>query len=136
MIPYFGNRLLTETSPRDVETWMAKLHANNLSTATINCARQTLGAVLKHAVRHEDIFKNPVDVTDRFTRNVDSRTSVKAPWSIHEARQVLVESKGTEFELFGVLAFNLGLRRGEILGLKWSDFDFERGTVSIRRTLK
>ena len=136
VIPYFGNRLLTEISSRDVETWMAKLHANNLSTATINGARQTLGAVLKYAVRQEVIYKNPVDLTDRFTRNVDSRTSVKAPWSIHEARQVLVESKGTEFELFAVLALNLGLRRGEILGLKWSDFDFERGTVSIRRTLK
>lgn len=36
--------------------------------------------------------------------------------------------------LVDVMAATTGLRRGELLGLKWSDIDFERGGVSVQRT--
>ena len=43
--------------------------------------------------------------------------------------------KGTKLELPVLVAAFYGLRRGEVLGLKWDAIDFERGTLTIKRTV-
>lgn len=43
--------------------------------------------------------------------------------------------KGTKLELPVLVAAFYGLRRGEVLGLKWDAIDFERGTISIKRNV-
>jgi integrase len=50
--------------------------------------------------------------------------------------QALSAAQGTEFDLFLNIALTLGLRRGEILGLRWTDIDINAGTISVRQTLK
>jgi integrase len=50
-------------------------------------------------------------------------------------RDKLDAAKGYRLEALYVLAVHTGMRRGELLGLKWSDVDLEGGTVSVRRTL-
>lgn len=44
-------------------------------------------------------------------------------------------SKGTKLELPVLVAAFYGFRRGEVLGLKWDAIDFERGTISVIRTV-
>jgi integrase len=48
---------------------------------------------------------------------------------------LLNEVRGDRLEALYVLAVTTGMRRGELLGLKWSDIDLENATVSVRRTL-
>ena len=48
---------------------------------------------------------------------------------------LLNEARGDRLEALYVLAVTTGMRRGELLGLKWSDIDLENATVSVRRTL-
>ena len=45
--------------------------------------------------------------------------------------KVLKEAKGTDMYIFALLAFSLGLRRGELCGLKWSHIDFESKTIQV-----
>ena len=42
---------------------------------------------------------------------------------------------GDRFETLYVLALTTGLRRGELLGLKWPDLDLERGTLGVNRSM-
>ena len=57
------------------------------------------------------------------------------PLSSEETRMLLNEARGDRLEALYVLAVTTGMRRGEVLGLKWSDIDLEKATVSVRRTL-
>jgi integrase len=57
------------------------------------------------------------------------------PLSAHEARRLLDAARGGRLEALYVLAIHTGMRRGELLGLKWSDVDPDNATVRVRRTL-
>jgi integrase len=57
------------------------------------------------------------------------------PLSSEEARRLLEAARVDRLEALYVLAITTGMRRGELLGLTWSDVDLKNSTVSIRRTL-
>src|SRR5215212_1413543 len=57
------------------------------------------------------------------------------PLSETEARTFLGTARGDRFEPLYVLAITAGLRRGELLGLRWDDADLERGTLRVGRAL-
>jgi integrase len=57
------------------------------------------------------------------------------PLSAEETRKLLEAANGDKLEALYVLAVTTGMRRGELLGLKWSDVDLENSRLSIRRTL-
>lgn len=52
-------------------------------------------------------------------------------YSEQEARQLLEAVKGTKLELVVTLTLAYGLRRSEVLGLRWQDVDFEKQTILI-----
>ncbi len=53
------------------------------------------------------------------------------PLSEVEARTFLEVIRGDRFEALYVLAITTGLRRGELLGLRWDDADLERGKLPV-----
>jgi len=57
------------------------------------------------------------------------------PLDTDEVRRLLEVAHGDRLEALYVLAVTTGMRRGELLGLKWSDVDLENGRLSIRRAL-
>jgi hypothetical protein len=59
-----------------------------------------------------------------------------SPWSADEARRFLFATRWTPLYAAYVLALGLGLRRGEVLGLYWSDVDPEDRTLRVRRQLQ
>jgi integrase len=48
---------------------------------------------------------------------------------------LLAAASGSRFEALYVVAIHTGLRRGELLGLKWTDADLDAGTLTVRRSL-
>jgi len=136
VIPFLGNRQLTDLTTRDVEEMMGNLKLKGLSVKTINGARTVLFGLCKHAVKNGIIKFNPVANCDPYKAKYGDKTQVKEPWSREEAIHALYASRNTKMDLFIHFGVFLGLRRGEILGTKWSDIDFEKGTITISRTLK
>lgn len=62
---------------------------------------------------------------------------VNSTWSIEETKRFLNRTKFENviyYHLF-LLALNTGMRRGEILGLKWKNFDLNEGKISVTETL-
>jgi integrase len=57
------------------------------------------------------------------------------PLSAHEARRLIEAARDDRLEALYVLAIHTGMRRGELLGLKWKDLDPDNFTVRVRRTL-
>ena len=56
--------------------------------------------------------------------------------TIEEAKRLLDVIKDDRLEAFWICALTLGLRRGELLGLRWDDIDFANGLLAVRQTLQ
>ncbi len=86
---------------------------------------------LKYARKKNKIDKNPMDTVD--TPRFDDY--VGDSYSIEEANQMLELAKGTKIEAAVIFAAFYGLRRSEVVGLKWDAIDFTNDTFIIKRTV-
>lgn len=132
--PVFGERKIEDISSQDVANWLMTLRANGHSVTSVNGVRQVMSLILDGAVEHGHIDKNPVSAVRKHKQPFDQLGTVRRSWTAEEAQEALSLAKGTPVELALTLALVLGLRKAEVLGLKWSDFDFEHGTLSIARS--
>jgi integrase len=103
-----------------------------LAPATVRKIHSTLHKALSQAVADGLIPRNAADV----------KAPRPAPDEMHplsepEARTFLETARetGDRFEALYVLAITTGLRRGELLGLRWADADLARGTLRVGRAL-
>jgi integrase len=102
-----------------------------LSASTVQKIHHVLHKALAQAVRWDLIARNPTD-------NVKAPTPTPKemrPLASSEARKLLEAAGGDRLEALYLLAIHTGMRRGELLGLKWADVDLENATVRVRRTL-
>ena len=77
------------------------------------------------------LLQNVADKVDRPKKNDFQPVFLSA-----EEMQKMFESlRGSRLELPVLVAAFYGFRRGEVLGLKWDAIDFERGTISVKRTV-
>jgi integrase len=90
-----------------------------------------LGAALTRAMREELIQRNVA----RLATLPQASLARNRPWSADEARRFLTAARPDPLYPAFVLLLVYGLRRGEVLGLSWSDVDFEASTLRIRQQL-
>ena len=136
ILPTFGHRPLNSITTADVSGWLTNLKDEGKANYTINASRQVLDAVMRDAVKNGYLAKNPVANTPKFRANRRTTVRVQKPWTKDEAQQVLDAIIDKPIELFVTLAVYLGLRKSEILGLKWSDFDIPAGVFTICRSVR
>lgn len=118
-----------------------KLEAG-LAPATIQNGLSIVRRVLNLAVRDDLIAKNPASGIGKLTQRVDRRVASEVrsinAWSRDEVETLLSLAAEYEPQFEPLLRFlmSTGARRGEALGLRWDDIDFERRRITIRRALK
>jgi integrase len=134
--PYLGGVKVTELTAKDIERWMQLMKAKGKKVSTVNGARRVLFGIMKYAERAGVIHRNPVALTDAFSKDPHEVSQVQDPWTMQEARLAMKAARYGEFDLAVILGLNLGLRRGELLGLSWDDIDLEKGIIAINGTLK
>lgn len=96
-----------------------------------NTCRAYLNIAFKDAVIEGYIPRNPIPDTKAYKRKAPKVTI----YSKDKLKIFLKAASKDEWYLEYLLGVFCGLRKGEILGLKFSDFDFEQHTVSIKRQL-
>ena len=136
--PHLGSKQISKVTAADVQTLYRKLQQEGsvdggaLSPATVRRIHGVLHQALNVAVDRHLIVKNPTD-------------DVTLPKKVTAAKTILNDKQLERFmeaikadehwHDFFYLEITTGLRRGEICGLMWTDFDAEKGTLTVRRTL-
>lgn len=130
--PYFRkkNLSLRELEARHLQSFYSE-RLKVVKSNTVIHYHAIIHSALKYAVKTDMIVQNVADKVDRPKKNDFQPVFLSA-----DEMQAMFEAiKGTKFELPVLVAAFYGLRRGEVLGLKWDAIDFERGTISIIRTV-
>jgi integrase len=129
--PHIGQIQLTKLTPADVQAMLRALEDQGLSPRTRQIARAVLRRALNVAVKWEQLDRNVAAMVDP-PKGVESRNDAL---TAEQAQAILDVAKGHRFEALVTLALVLGLRRGELLGLRWTDVDFDRKEITVSRTI-
>ncbi|KOV57494.1 tyrosine-type recombinase/integrase [Streptomyces sp. MMG1121] len=165
LIPGLGRKKLARLTAKDIRTWLNELRTvcqccargidarrkpdaqtgrrprccalgqcchKRLSPVTLAYIHSVLKSALEHAVREEEIPRNVA----RNVRTGTPRPRRFNPLTTDEARQFLTAAQGHRLAALFELALRTGLRKGELLGLRWEDLNLDAGTATIRRTLQ
>ena len=130
--PYFRQRNLTlrELEARHLQMFYSEM-LRKVKPNTVIHYHAIIHSALKYAVKTDMLVQNVADKVDRPKKNSFQPVFLSA-----EEMQKLFEAfRGTKLELPVLVAAFYGFRRGEVLGLKWDAIDFERGTISVIRTV-
>jgi integrase len=102
-----------------------------LSVTTVRYVGTVLRLALTYAVEQGYLGVNPCErATPPRAQHVEMKT-----WDAEQSRQFLNRARGDRLYGAYVLAFTTGARRGEVLGVRWQDLDFEAGLVSFAQAL-
>lgn len=109
-----------------------KGRGKGLNPTTVRRVHATLRRAFRDAVRWGLLEKNPVESCDPPRQ---ARTEVMRTWSLEELRSFLELTNEDEWAELWLLLATTGMRRGEALGLRWSDIDLGTCVISIRRSI-
>ena len=139
VIPYLGNVPLQEITPSMLNGLYSKLLVSGradggggLAPNTVRNAHVVLHKALNDAVRWGLLSKNPSEFAD--PPRVPMSTTMRI-WNADEVRAFLDSTETDRLQAAWVLAATTGMRRGEILGLRWDDIDLEARRLAVRRAL-
>jgi integrase len=131
LAPGIGHHQLQKLSPQHLQSFYKEKLEEGLSTTTVISFHNVLHKALETAVRWNLIARNTCDLVSPPRRK---RFEIQ-PLSIQQIQQFLAVARGHRQEALFILALATGMRRGELLALKWQDLDLEQGTVQVRRIL-
>ncbi len=104
-----------------------------LAPTTVHRIYQTLAAALAHAVREEYLHRNVAALVHVPTGRDGHKPRAL---TLEQARALLEAASDHRLYALVHLALLTGMRRGELLGLRWNDIDFDAGTLTIGQTLQ
>lgn len=138
IIPSIGGIVLQKLQPIHIQQFYKSKLQNGrldgkggLSAKSIIYIHRNLREALNHAVKLQLIQRNVADAVE-----VPRQKVFRAKFLTEKQIQDLLKSlKNTDIYIPVLLAVGIGLRRGEALGLKWKDIDFENKTITVTRSL-
>ena len=130
--PALGSKVLTKLSVSDLNALWASKRKAGYSANSIRIMRTVLRSALHQAEREELLIRNVAALSDPPRIGQSEGRSL----TIAEARVLLEAAGGDRLEALYAITMTLGLRRGEALGISWSDIDLDSGLVHVRRQLR
>lgn len=132
IIPAIGKKRLRDLTVLDVDHLLHEKYDAGLSDSTVQRIRMMLVKALRHAERRDLVTRNVAALTDlRRAKHREGRSLTP-----EQARALLEVAKIDRIGITVQLGLFLGLRPGEVLGLKWEDINFNAMTLSVCRSLK
>jgi integrase len=127
IVPRWGTMSLKDVKPVAVEGWLKSVPRSRGSKAKI---RNIMSALFNHARRYEWTDRNPITLV----RQSAKRERVPEVLT-EEELQALIPELSVRDRVLVLLDACTGLRVGELLGLKWSDVDFENEQLHVTRSV-
>lgn len=127
--PFFKGRMIRECSKELIHDFATQLRAKGTPSQTIDQVIQLTKSMMANAVEWEYLQVNPVSKFPKFTK----RITREEYWEEAEAIRFLDLMRNAELFPLYFLAIKLGLRRGELAGLKWDVVNFSQNHISVCR---
>ncbi len=131
IVPVLGHQKLQKLSAQHVQAFYTQKVKDGLSPSTVEVFHCVLHKALDTAVKWGLVPRNVCDLVSPPHRE---SFEIK-PLDVEQANKLLAAARGHRLEALFILALTTGMRRGELLGLKWQDINFAAGTLQIRRIL-
>ncbi len=132
--PSIGDKLLVDVKPMHCQEIVTNLISKGYCTSTVQSVAIRLYDIFEYAYKNSIILKNPCDGLYEYCTNGKS-SSVREALTREQQKVFLEEIRGRSYEYQWRLILQTGIRVGELCGLKWSDIDFDKRIMCIRRTL-
>ena len=132
LIPALGRHKLENLTAQHIQKMLNERKDAGLSGRTLMNIRAILRAALNQALRWDLVFRNVATLTDPPRLEPFEAKPLSPP----DALKFLQATKGDRLEAMYALTVWLGLRQGEVFGLRWDDVDLERGALKIRKQLQ
>ena len=139
LMPALGHHPLAKLQPLHIQQYYSDALENarlddkgGLSAQTVLHHHRVLHRALRQAVQWLLLARNPADAVEpprperKQIPTLDER----------EAAALLASLKDTQLYEPTLIALTTGMRRGELLALRWQDIDLDAGTVSVRQSLQ
>jgi integrase len=133
VIPAVGQHRLAKLTPDHVHAMLRAMEQRGLSPRTRRLTRTVLRRALTSAERFGHVTRNVASLTE--PPKVGS-TKLDDALTLDQAKAVLEAAKDDRFAAMAEIVLALGLRKGEVLALRWADIDFEHGTLTVNGTMK
>ncbi len=134
ILPELGDKLLNKIDPTDCEKLQLTLLKANLAAATVRQIMAYMTSMLNRAKRQKRIKENPMEAVDLVKVRTANQHSTYL--SREEMAEYLAAAnrEGPTWGTIALCALHTGLRRGEILALKWQDVDLNNRTITVRNS--
>ena len=132
ILPVLGDRCLEEITPKMIEDYRLRRERQGRTTATINRDHALLKAMFTKAINLGLMKENPAKRV-RLEKEIP-RMRFLTREEVHRLVEASENKWAPYLRPIIIMAVNTGMRRGEILSLRWEDVDFDRRVISIKRT--
>ncbi len=131
ILPALGGMQLAKLTVQHVQKFYAQMLQKGLSPQSVRLLHAMLHKAFDYAV-HVDLL--PRNICDHVSLPRIEKRETRA-LSLEQALRLLETARGHRMEALFVLALVTGMRRGEIVALKWSDVNLTEGVISVQRSL-
>lgn len=130
--PYIGGVALNQLTPAMVDKMFQQIIDKGLKPSTAAGAKRVLSVALSHARKYRYIETNAAkDTLTKFGKN----DKTPDPYTPEQVKALMQRVEGTVWEMPVILGGLYGMRRSEILGLRWRNVDLENNTFDVSEQL-
>lgn len=129
LIPYFKDRPLNSINNVDVKIFFNK--HSNLSLSLLKTLRVILNDIFKKAINNGFIINNPVNDIQLYSTFEKKEKTI---WDSQQQEKVInwsIQNKCLDI----LLAIKTGMRRSELMGLRWCDIDFDNRIIIVSQAI-
>jgi integrase len=141
VLPKLGNLALQQLAPEDLDGFYGELlsggkrnGAGGLSHKTVRYIHGILHKALSDAHRKGAILRNAASLADPPKLSARRKRDMRV-WTADQLREFLLGTSGDRLHPAFFLAAHTGMRRGEVLGLRWADVDLDKSRLSVRQAI-
>lgn len=131
LIPSFGKRNISDIIPADIRQFLTDM-SQKYSSSTLKKIKLCLNAIFETAIENNLCYKNPAKNISIASKRENNK---KRTYDEQTVEKIIDFASTHKNGLYIQILLELGVRCSELLGLKWSDFDFENKVVVIQRAI-